>query len=665
MHLKIKVNSSVELYRPCPSTNFARRSCSSRASVSSKRHTAASCLGSGASRRNPAFRVQHVCKASQQSSQDFSKSSSGGEASSSNGSGSRKLKVLVAGGGIGGLSAGLACLRQGFDVTIFEKVEEYKPFGGPIQLQCNALGALDSFAPELAEKITTIGTITGDRVNGLLDGETGEWFYRFDTRKPCHKHGLPLTTVVSRYDLLDFLCEAVGPALTTGSRVASYENTKHGVRVTLEDGTLHEGDLLIGADGIRSNVRAQMRNEVNGPPLKYAGYAVYTAVCDYTGVHTDTSKTGYQVWLGPKQYFVSSDVGDGRQQYYAFLDVPPGGDDKWAKCEDWPNYRDMLLDRFKDWCPAVLERLECTRPEDVERRDVNDLAPDPRWVDGNVVLLGDACHAVQPNLGQGGGQAIESSFVLAEELAKAGPGKVNAALHAYARKRFIRSAAIHGLSRMASILNTTYRRYLGSEPYDFYPGPIKQMWRQIERLRLTHPGRMVGQIAMIATMDLVLEYVGAGLYLPPELGGASTGNRTHRVPRCQVPGVSAPKRDIPKEEFAMQGPPGLAKEPRAGLRPQERSHWPAGQSFAGPAGQSAWARFTSQAGSATCPALRKDAPSAELPAALSEPQLWGASPPHYSPPIPLPALPNPQPLSRLSTVQLVSFTLIPPGMPSL
>lgn len=115
-------------------------------------------------------------------------------------------------------------------------------------------------------------------------------------------------------------------------------------------------------------------------------------------------QTGYQVFLGPKQYFVSSDVGNGQQQYYAFLDVPPGGDDKWAKCEEWDNYRDMLLDRFGDWCPAVLERLHCTRPEDVERRDVNDLAPDPRWVDGSVALLGDACHAVQPNLGQGGGQ---------------------------------------------------------------------------------------------------------------------------------------------------------------------------------------------------------------------------------------------------------------------
>ena len=124
--------------------------------------------------------------------------------------------------------------------------------------------------------------------------------------------------------------------------------------------------------------------------------------------HTDPNKVGYQVFLGPKQYFVSSDVGNGEQQYYAFLEVPAGGDDEFAKCEKWENYREMLIDRFQGWAPAVMERLECTRPEDVERRDVNDIIPDPRWVDGRMALLGDSAHAVQPNLGQGGGQAIEA-----------------------------------------------------------------------------------------------------------------------------------------------------------------------------------------------------------------------------------------------------------------
>ena len=251
-------------------------------------------------------------------------------------------EVLIAGGGIAGLITALALQRKGMKVKVFEKVKEYKLFGGPIQLQCNAQGALDSIAPDVLEQVWEKSTITGDRINGLLDGVAGDWFYRFDTRKPCYENGLPLTLVIARYDLLEILRDAVGAEnIEMETVVAKYENVGDRVRATLTDGTVHEGDVLIGADGIRSKMRAQMRDEdPENPPLAYAGYAVYTAICDYSAPHrepqhTDVEKTGYQVFLGPKQYFVSSDVGNGQQQYYAFLDVPPGGEDKYAKCEDW------------------------------------------------------------------------------------------------------------------------------------------------------------------------------------------------------------------------------------------------------------------------------------------------------------------------------------------
>jgi len=476
-------------------------------------------------------------------------------------------KVLVAGGGIAGLIAAAACKRKGMDVTVFEKVKKYEPFGGPIQLQCNAQGALDSICPDMAEKVMEKGTITGDRVNGLLDGVSGEWFYRFDTRKPCHDNGLPLTLVLSRFELLDILSEGVGTEnIEMGTVVTSYENKGDKVVATLADGREFEGDVLIGADGIRSKLRAQMRGEdPEKPPLAYAGYAVYTAVCKYSQPHrepqhTDPNKVGYQVFLGPKQYFVSSDVGNGEQQYYAFLEVPAGGDDEFAKCENWENYREMLMDRFKDWCPAVMERLECTRPEDVERRDVNDLLPDPRWIDGRMALLGDSAHAVQPNLGQGGGQAIESSYVLADELSKCEGGKgVQTALMKYAARRFLRTGAIHGLSRFSSLMNTFYRRHLGDEPYDWYPESVRNMWLEVSKAKIPHPGSVMGQIILMGSMPIILEYVGAGYGIPGVLGGASTGNGKDRVPRSQIPGISAPLRDLTAEDFKMRGIPGLAK----------------------------------------------------------------------------------------------------------
>eukprot|EP00227_Mantoniella_beaufortii_P010264 CAMPEP_0197590790 /NCGR_PEP_ID=MMETSP1326-20131121/12209_1 /TAXON_ID=1155430 /ORGANISM="Genus nov. species nov., Strain RCC2288" /LENGTH=552 /DNA_ID=CAMNT_0043156061 /DNA_START=168 /DNA_END=1826 /DNA_ORIENTATION=+ len=475
--------------------------------------------------------------------------------------------ILVAGGGIAGLITALACKRKGMRVKVFEKVKEYKLFGGPIQLQCNAQGALDSIAPDIAELVLDLGTVTGDRINGLLDGVAGDWFYRFDTRQPCYSNGLPLTLVIPRYDLLNILRNAVGEEnILMETVVDKYENCGDKVVATLSTGETFEGDVLIGSDGIRSKMRAQMRGEdPNNPPLAYAGYAVYTAICDYSAphraaVHTDVDRTGYQVFLGPKQYFVSSDVGNGQQQYYAFLDVPPGGDDKFAKCEEWGNYQEMLVDVFKDWCPAVLERLECTRPEDVERRDVYDVLPNPWWVDGRVALLGDSAHAVQPNLGQGGGQAIESAYALADELAKCeGKKGINLALMKYTSRRFIRTASIHGISRFSSLMNTVYRRHLGDEPYGFYPKPVRDVWNEIAKKQIPHPGSVVGQVAIMGSMPGILEYVGGGFGLPAVLGGASHGNGVDRVPRNQVPGISAPMRDLKADDFKMKGFPGLAK----------------------------------------------------------------------------------------------------------
>jgi zeaxanthin epoxidase len=477
-------------------------------------------------------------------------------------------KVLIAGGGIAGLITAAACKRKGMEVLVFEKVTKYKPFGGPIQLQCNSQGALDSIDPKMAEEVFERGIITGDRVNGLLDGISGEWFYRFDTRQPCYMNGLPLTLVLSRYDLLDILREGVGDEnIMMGTIVDEYEHTKDGkVIAKLTDGTTHEGDVLIGCDGIRSKIRKQMRNGQE-TKLAYAGYAVYTAVCDYSQPfrepkYTDPSKVGYQVFLGPKQYFVSSDVGEGKQQYYAFLEVPEGGTDIYASCDDWPDYKEMLLDRFAGWAPAVKERLECTKPEDIELRDVCDVLPDPRWIDRKVALLGDSAHAVQPNLGQGGGQAIESAYVLADELSKCeGKKGVELALMRYATRRFLRTSSIHGLSRFSSLMNTFYRRYLGDEPYDWYPEPVKKFWESVSKLKIPHPGSVMGQIILMASMPVILEYVGAGFFglLPEWLAGAATGNGKDRVPKNQVPGVSAPIRDLKPDDFKMKGIPGIAK----------------------------------------------------------------------------------------------------------
>lgn len=111
------------------------------------------------------------------------------------------------------------------------------------------------------------------------------------------------------------------------------------------------------------------------------------------------------MFLGHKQYFVSSDVGGGKMQWYAFYNEAPGG-------VDAPNgKKERLLKLFGGWCDNVIDLLLATDEDAILRRDIYDRIPTLSWGKGRVTLLGDSVHAMQPNLGQGGCMAIEVSFI--------------------------------------------------------------------------------------------------------------------------------------------------------------------------------------------------------------------------------------------------------------
>ena len=233
------------------------------------------------------------------------------------------LSVIVAGGGIGGLCAALVLKNQGFDVRVFEKTTQYRPFGGPIQIASNALESLlridEGVYAQIMEKSTTIG----DRKNGLKDGISNEWFATFDLLGPAQARNQDASVVIDRPELQDILLSKVSDCVTTGAEVVGYEVAPRGQGVTclLSDGTRHDADLLVGAEGIRSKVRNVMLREDNKPPV-WSGYTCFAAIAQC--VPDDIAEVGYKVWLGSRKYFVSVDVGGGRIQWYAALHVPPG-----------------------------------------------------------------------------------------------------------------------------------------------------------------------------------------------------------------------------------------------------------------------------------------------------------------------------------------------------
>lgn len=197
----------------------------------------------------------------------------------------------------------------------------------------------------------------------------------------------------------------------------------------------------------------------------------------------DIDTVGYRVFLGNGQYFVSSDVGGGKMQWYGFHKEPAGGTDA-------PGTRKQrLLEIFGHWCDNVVDLINATPEDDILRRDIFDRPPIFKWAEGRVVLVGDSAHAMQPNLGQGGCMAIEDGYTLARDLTHAWQGHqgadvpdFTAVLTNYMNKRLMRVSAIHGMAGMAAFMASTYKAYLGEGM-----GPFGE-W--LQQFKIPHPGRV-------------------------------------------------------------------------------------------------------------------------------------------------------------------------------
>mmetsp|Transcript_5699 Transcript_5699/g.13850 ORF Transcript_5699/g.13850 Transcript_5699/m.13850 type:complete len:399 (-) Transcript_5699:1921-3117(-) len=286
------------------------------------------------------------------------------------------------------------------------------------------------------------------------------------------------TGVIDRPDLQEILldeCKQIKPDfIQNGNSVVAYENKGKGEGVTVElnDGQKVDADVLVGSDGIWSAVRNQMYNEggikntsKNGKRRQGCNYSGYTVFAGETVLKTDDYfETGYKVYIGPQRYFVTSDVGGGRVQWYAFFCLPPGskkapsgwgGSVRDEQADPEENLVDYIKSLHEGWSDEIMTVLDSTPPDSVEQRDLYDRAPElfRSWADGNVVLVGDAVHAMMPNLGQGGCQAIEDAYVLTENLANTkSTGKIGDALQDFYRKRILRVSAVQLLSRLASDL---------------------------------------------------------------------------------------------------------------------------------------------------------------------------------------------------------------------
>jgi zeaxanthin epoxidase len=215
------------------------------------------------------------------------------------------LRVLIAGGGVGGLSlASVLSKNPMMKVTVLEQASEFKRFGGPIQLASNALHILSQMDNEVYKKIDEKFTITGDKMNGIKDGIRTEWYAKFDLAGPAKSRNMPYTGVIDRPDLQQIYLDALPKGtVQNGDGIVHYDRLPSGeVEAVLSSGATVRGDVLIGADGIWSAVRATMRQapkKGDGSGASYSGYTVFAGELKYDS--PDNGEVGYKVYIGPGQ----------------------------------------------------------------------------------------------------------------------------------------------------------------------------------------------------------------------------------------------------------------------------------------------------------------------------------------------------------------------------
>ncbi len=335
-------------------------------------------------------------------------------------------RAIIIGGGIGGITAAIALQQAGFDATVYERAEELQEVGSGLPLWTNALRALHKL--ELNDIYETLGATVPA---GSISAWRGEILADLTTEEHLKRLGI-INMVVHRAELLAWLLEALGKdRVQLGTTCTGFTQDATGVCVQFADGREARGDVLIGADGLHSTIRAQLFG-VTKP--RYAGYACWRGLAHIT-------RTGLETWAWGKGYqFGITPMSKGRAYWFAQRYTPEGAQDKAI------GRKREILEMFHDWHDPIPAVIEATAETDILRNDIYESVPLRHWSRGRVTLLGDAAHAMTPNLGQGACQAIEDAVELGECLNK--DTDIVAALKHYETRRAKRTNRIALLARL-------------------------------------------------------------------------------------------------------------------------------------------------------------------------------------------------------------------------
>jgi salicylate hydroxylase len=317
-------------------------------------------------------------------------------------------RVLIAGGGIGGLTAALALLRMGCDVEVCEQAPELKELGAGLQLAANGTRAL--YALGIGEELKAL-SCEAERKEIRIWNSGERWKLHDLGQASVERYGYPYLTVY-RPDLLGVLERAVRRekpgAIRLGAKCVGFEQTKESVTVRLEDGKTVKADVLVGADGVHSSIRQGLF----GPDQpEFTGVVAWRGIVPMDALPRHMARMVGSNWVGPGGHVVHYPLRGGKVMN--FVGAQERSD--W-RVESWSarGTNAELAADFAGWhddVHALIRNIPVPYKWALMVRP-----PMERWTVGRVTLLGDACHSMVPFLAQGANMAIEDGYVLARAL---------------------------------------------------------------------------------------------------------------------------------------------------------------------------------------------------------------------------------------------------------
>lgn len=344
------------------------------------------------------------------------------------------MDILIVGAGIGGLTAAAFLLKKGHKVRVFEQAPQLGEVGAGIQMSANAVKVLD----ELGLRPV---------IEPLAVRPKSFEFRRFDDGELLHtiplgaaheaKHGKPYFQI-HRADLHAALAAAVwaldADAITVNARVVNVEEDADGVAVTLADGQVARGDLVVGADGIKSVVRKFVLGD---DEPRFTGQVAWRCTVPTARIpvelRTDLVST---IWCGPRNHAVTYYLKNGELLNFVGCVENDDREESWTARRPW----EELDADYAGWHPMVRAVIDRVDKDQCFRWALNNRVPSMRWSSDRITMLGDAVHATLPYMAQGAAMAIEDGAVLARALELDMP--LAARLKAYETHRAPRTARV-------------------------------------------------------------------------------------------------------------------------------------------------------------------------------------------------------------------------------